>query len=917
MLRLMIVGVLLFCVCAYLTDGVYDGRRSKTPDARVGLDRVSARRSRPHRQDMERARHAPRNRRPHASRSLRIRTTDKNLEESDKQRSEIIDERGESRNQKRKHQESHAQVQSSRVTFDAHPDRRILGIVDADGDIRAPAERKEQKSIERSVNGEKTDHTDNGKIGRLFNLGRKPDLKRIFQWPRSTLLNKTYWQGSISHLLTPITEGSASLGEGIGLEWNVGVMVDNIGNEWWTGPNVCKVREESEEDVEVEGGDDISRHYVFSSTFCDQTHTAYTCTTKTGILGKVKIQKVSFQCCHGYQRRTNEPGCTEGLELTDLSSTLQQLQVTAFVRALNSLGLTDELAHDNYTIFAPTNNASEQFMEDKMNLDVTMITPELVEMGRQVEAILGAHVVHGFHTTAQTRDEQLLSTAHPQAKIRLNFYDTPSRLVTANCQPLVSSDNLATNGVVHVVDGLLMPVTDSITDIISKSPELSTLKTIIGKTGMASLLQQEGQFTMFAPTNDAFTLLDVDTLSQLLENTHCVSSVVNHHLLPNVICSSVITRRARAINKLGKYLVLDQPELDRFTVGDAQFTQRDIMATNGVIHLIDKVLVPDEALDILQLASRAGATRMVELIEMTGMSKIIRTAGNITLFLPTNEAIENVPFNMTVDPETLSSIVKYHVLELPLSGRQLQNDHRLETMYDESVLIKEYSSHLFGRDYAKTAQCSPLVHNDIESCHGVAHIVDKVLLPPGGDLVDVLYQHEEFTTLVGLLKKSGAFVEELQRADGLTLFAPTNTAFRNMRQDDIARLEENPDEFQKFLQHHLISDVLCCAGIFETQWLMGSNEHTLGGSTLRMQRDGTRVTVGGVPIASCDITATNGVVHAVDQPVVLPSRNGHGERRGHSWQNLRDILNVRELKWQDVFDLDLDVDWDFNWNRRK
>ena len=70
--------------------------------------------------------------------------------------------------------------------------------------------------------------------------------------------------------------------------------------------------------------------------------------------------------------------------------------------------------------------------------------------------------------------------------------------------------------------------------------------------------------------------------------------MVNHVLLPDVICSSVVTRRVRTRNVLGNYLVLDQPENGRITVGDkALISQQDIMATNGVIHLIDKVVIPD------------------------------------------------------------------------------------------------------------------------------------------------------------------------------------------------------------------------------------------------------------------------------------------------------------------------------------
>lgn len=85
------------------------------------------------------------------------------------------------------------------------------------------------------------------------------------------------------------------------------------------------------------------------------------------------------------------------------------------------------------------------------------------------------HIIPGFLRTGDFEDDQLIETSSPSQKIRINVYNNPKRVVTANCAPIVSSNNFATNGIVHILDRVMPISNQSIGEIIEKDPKFSIL----------------------------------------------------------------------------------------------------------------------------------------------------------------------------------------------------------------------------------------------------------------------------------------------------------------------------------------------------------------------------------------------------------------------------------------------------------
>ena len=95
---------------------------------------------------------------------------------------------------------------------------------------------------------------------------------------------------------------------------------------------------------------------------------------------------------------------------------------------------------------------------------------------KELNSVVSSHVVRGLFLTPNFRDEQLLNTEDPDAKIRINIYNTPDRVYTANCVRLVSTNNYAQQGVVHMLDGAMKPATKTIAQLIDSEPHFSSFR---------------------------------------------------------------------------------------------------------------------------------------------------------------------------------------------------------------------------------------------------------------------------------------------------------------------------------------------------------------------------------------------------------------------------------------------------------
>lgn len=134
------------------------------------------------------------------------------------------------------------------------------------------------------------------------------------------------------------------------------------------------------------------------------------------------------------------------------------------------------------------------------------------------------------------------------------------------------------------------PSPATITDTAARAPQLSTLNRLIGEAGLADTLRGPGPFTVFAPSDEAFKAVPAKTLADLGTNKEMLKAVLTYHVVPGkVMAADVKNGNAKTVN--GANVALARAG-DTVTVEDAVVTQPNVVASNGVVHVIDRVLLP-------------------------------------------------------------------------------------------------------------------------------------------------------------------------------------------------------------------------------------------------------------------------------------------------------------------------------------
>merc|ERR1712118_608588 len=176
---------------------------------------------------------------------------------------------------------------------------------------------------------------------------------------------------------------------------------------------------------------------------------------------------------------------------------------------------------------------------------------------------------------------------------------------------VVAADNEASNGVVHIIDGVMLPPSNleaskpNIVELAQSVDDLSTLVTAVVAADLADTLSSPGPFTVFAPTNEGFAALPAGTLDTLLkpENKDQLVDILTYHVLPQQVLSTDLQSFQRVKTVEGKNLHVIKrssgvhvgPDLHNLR----KVTAADNLASNGVAHIIDGVMLPPAEADIM------------------------------------------------------------------------------------------------------------------------------------------------------------------------------------------------------------------------------------------------------------------------------------------------------------------------------
>jgi transforming growth factor-beta-induced protein len=418
--------------------------------------------------------------------------------------------------------------------------------------------------------------------------------------------------------------------------------------------------------------------------------------------------------------------------------------------------------------------------------------------------------------------------------------------------------------------------------------------------GLEATLQAQPAITVFAPTNDAFAnalkefkASDLNDLVKKIGGVQNLQTILGFHVVPAVAFSKNLNA-TNVFTTLANQSITVKVTPGVVTVIDAsgntsRVIQADVQIENGVVHVIDRVLLPKIDLPkptLVEAATSAGLTTLLSAVTaVDGLANSLLSANAITVFAPTNEAfaealkvfkVSNLNDLVTKigGVKNLEKVLGFHVVPAVAFSKDLAATNTFTTLSGQSIIVTKSGNTVSVKD--PLGRVSQVVAADIAIKNGVVHVLNGMMLPKI-DLPTIVEAATAANLTVLLQAVTAANLGgPLLNAQAITVFAPTNQAFTNLLtalkvnslQELISTL--GAPAVAKVLQFHVVPAVAFSFDLKEG----AQSVPTLAGDMLTVTKAGSNVTVtdkAGTTwkVVAANVAIKNGVVHVIDG-VLLP-----------------------------------------------
>ena len=585
-----------------------------------------------------------------------------------------------------------------------------------------------------------------------------------------------------------------------------------------------------------------------------------------------------------YNSTTTGNGGTITVLGDDIPATVVDIVVNSPVHnvleaAVLQADLAGALSGDGpFTVFAPTDDA---FLALAGALGATaeelLALPELAD-------ILLYHVVGGTALSTDLSDGQFITTLNG-ADVVVTLNDEG---VFINSAQVTVADIVAGNGVVHVIDAVLLPTdapepTNTVVDIVVNSPVHNVLEAAVLQADLAGALSGEGPFTVFAPTDDAFLAL-AGALGATAEDLLALpelADILLYHVVGGTALSSDLADGQTIATLNGAEVTVTINETGIF-INDAQVTVADLVADNGMVHVIDAVLIPptpEPTGTVVDIVVNSEVHNLLEAAVLEAdLAETLSGEGPFTVFAPTDDAFIALAEALALAPEDLlalpelADILLYHVVGATALSTDLNDGQMVTTLNGADVTVTISEAGIFIND-------AQVIVADLVATNGVVHVIDAVLTPPvpTNTVVDIIVNSDVHTILEAAVLEAD-LAGALSGEGPFTVFAPTDEAFAALAEAlgataaDLLALPELAD----ILLYHVVG-----ATAFSTDLSDGQLVATLNGAEVEVsiECDGS-IFINDAQVILADIEADNGVVHVLDAVLLPPTPSNACEDGG-------------------------------------
>ena len=601
--------------------------------------------------------------------------------------------------------------------------------------------------------------------------------------------------------------------------------------------------------------------------------------------GYSAINTTNITCSNGVVHLVNAVIMPNNVSLVDVAVANA---LTTLVSVVTSAGLASTFANvatrNAFTLLAPSNAAFAALSTANANLYSWVTAPR---NNASLAAVLQYHAAAGAVFSRSLTNGQKVTMLNGQQLTvgvagTVTFTDNQP---TPTVATVVSADNAAYNGVAHVIDKVLLPagLPYPALDLVATAqaaPTLSSLVTALTTANLVTALQAPaGPFTVFAPVNTAFAKLPAGLLADVTK----LNATLKLHVVPGrLYAADVIAVAASATPFLttlnGDVLNVTNVAGTVYLNGYAAIVTADVDASNGVAHLIDTVIEAN-VVSLVDVAVAAGLSTLVSVVTSAGLAPTFANVNNkaaFTLLAPSNAAFTALStsnanlYSWVTASRNVAAVLQYHAAAGAVFSRSLVNNQQVTMLNTQTVKVGVAGAVVTFTDNQATPTVATVVSADNAAYNGVAHVIDKVLLPTGltfptQDLVAVVSADPSLSNLVAALT-SANLVTALQAPAGpFTVLAPNNDAFVSIS-DKYSALE-----LVSILKFHVIVGRFYAADLKDGQVLS-----TLQGGNLTVSVAGAVVKfVSGsgssTTVLVADKDSSNAAVHLVDTVVIPPN----------------------------------------------
>lgn len=622
---------------------------------------------------------------------------------------------------------------------------------------------------------------------------------------------------------------------------------------WTRGPNVCAMEE-------VNGGS-RKRYYADCMAFIPRR-----------ICEKPTF--VRYHCCTGYEKEDNgrSTGCQAVKPVDNLLQMTHHLFLRDFRKYLRTSGFEDLLSDmsTTYTVFVPQNKAFNELPQDiKDHLSIKSPTDR---------NLLLYHIVPNRFQSIDLRNAIEIQTLYRDNQTLL-VHKYTNRILTVNCVRIILPNQPATNGIIHVTEQVVRPVERHVTllDVLTLDDRFVEFVTALVMTSISTELKTAVHYTVFAPTDAAFRSVDRASLNRILNDVELLKKLIYYHIIDCCICSAAILGPTSVRTLEGQKVNLTCDVIDRLTVNDVVCSEVDVMASNGVIHVFDKVLIPDSVKTIGQILDQMGLWTFLEYARDAGMEDILdarQGTEQLTIFAPNDLAFKKLNDSQrkrlrSGDAEVLK-VLEYHTVSGKITTKQMVGTEALNTRTTEEENGKALFLNINVEEYS--INNARIISGDHVVANGVVHVIDRVLQPPDDSIVDKIKENPQLSTLLNLLQLSGLdSVLEASDQPTWTVFAPTNAAFDRMDDRQLSRLMDNRTELLMFLNYHVLERAVFLSCAVRPRLHFRFQTATKDWIRVKQPKDGDPIRINEhVTVALSDIHGVNGVMHVIDRVLTCP-----------------------------------------------